>query len=97
MSHDLLLSILKPGDKILWIVGMPGPDTDDMEVLEVEDGKVRIRYKTWGQGPSRETWISPSQIVWMKGTEFSARYHEAVKQASETGRPQQHDAASSQT
>lgn len=78
---NILLSILQPGDKLLWIVGMPGPDTDDMEVLSVEGDRVRIKYQVYGKGPFFEKLISPHSIMWRRDSEFAARLQQATKQS----------------
>ena len=41
----------KVGEKCLWVVGMPGPDVDDCEIIaDIGDGTYRIRYQVYGQG-----------------------------------------------
>lgn len=76
----------EPGDKLQWIVGMPGPDVDDCEILAQEGDKVKIKFQVYGKGPFREDWISASLLRWKRGSEISARYH-AQKLAFEAALP----------
>lgn len=65
---------LLPGEKVLWIVGMPGPDTDDCEVVSQDGDRVTIRFRVYGSGPWHEDTIPVSRITWLRGSETSARY-----------------------
>jgi hypothetical protein len=41
----------KVGEKCLHVVGMPGPDVDDCEIIDdIGDGIYRIRYQVYDQG-----------------------------------------------
>ena len=43
---------MKPGDTVLHIVGMPGPDLDEATIVSANnDGTYIIMYQVWGQGP----------------------------------------------
>lgn len=45
----------EPGALVWWVVGMPGPDTDQALVTEcLGPGRHKIRFKTWGQGQWHE-------------------------------------------
>lgn len=65
-----------PGEKVLWIVGMPGPETDECEIISDDGGeKVRIRFQVWGEGQFHEKDVARGIIVWNKWTETSMRFH----------------------
>lgn len=66
---------LLPGEKVQHVVGMPGPDTDDCEVISQEGDAVKIRFQVWGKGPVLEDTVPLSLIVWRRGSPTSQRYH----------------------
>jgi hypothetical protein len=64
-----------PGEKVMQLVGMPGPDVDDCEVLEDAGGAVvKIRFQVYGVGPTHEEWVPHDRIMWQRGSETSVRY-----------------------
>lgn len=67
-----VLAVIKPGDKLQWLIGFPR-DIDDMEVISVADGKIKIKFQVYGSGPWHEAETIPSHVVWKKGSEFAAR------------------------
>lgn len=73
-----------PGEKVEWIVGMPGPDTDDCVIINDDGGdKVEIRFQVWGKGPFHTKMINRDMIVWRKGSATAQRYHEWKKSNAE--------------
>ncbi|WP_333571291.1 hypothetical protein [Sphingomonas sp.] len=66
-----------PNEHVLHIIGWPGPDTDDCEVLQDDGGdKVLIRYQVYGKGPFHENWVTRDMIMWKRGSETSTRYRQ---------------------
>lgn len=50
----------EPGEKATWIVGLPGPDLDDCEVVCVlPDGTYKVRLQVFGSGPWHEGVATP--------------------------------------
>lgn len=63
-----------PGEKVMWIIGQPGPDTDDCQVISQDGPNVTIEFQVFGQGPLHTKTIDWSQICWMRGSETSKRF-----------------------
>ena len=44
------------GEKCKWVVGWPGPDMDDCEIVSDNgDGTYVVRFQCWGKGPFHES------------------------------------------
>lgn len=67
---------LLPGEKVLQIVGMPGPDTDDCEVISQDGDQVTIRFQVYGRGPWFEETVPLSKLLWLQGSDTSKRYRD---------------------
>lgn len=68
---------LLPGEKVLQIVGMPGPDTDECEVVDDAGGDtVLIRFQVYGRGNVYEERVKRSCLAWLHGSETSRRFNE---------------------
>ena len=44
------------GDFVGWIVGWPGPDIDHALCIGRKEGKAKIRYQVYREGPWHEDW-----------------------------------------
>lgn len=73
MTTTLFFQLL-PGEKVQRIVGMPGPDLDDCEVVSQDGDKVTIRGQVWGRGPVYEDVVNLANIVWKSGSATSDRF-----------------------
>jgi hypothetical protein len=68
---------LLPGEQVLWIVGMPGPDVDKCEVVSQDGDAVTIRFQVWGQGPFHEKVVSLERdITWRKDSDTECRHRQ---------------------
>lgn len=65
-----------PGEKLLWVVGMPGPDYDDCEVVSQNGSEVTINYRVWGGEKIHTKTVHWSELAWKIGSETSNRYNE---------------------
>lgn len=66
-----------PGEKLFWIVGMPGPDTDGCTIIADDGGpEVEIRFQVYGKGRFYQQMVSRDRIMWKRDSETSRRYHE---------------------
>lgn len=53
----------QPGERVLWIVGWPGPDVDEAEIVRKnDDGTYRIRFQVYGQGDWHEDNTRPDDM-----------------------------------
>jgi hypothetical protein len=65
-----------PGERVLQIVGMPGPDTDDCTIIEDNGGeRVLIEFQVYGSGPVHRGSVPRTAIMWNRGSETSKRFH----------------------
>lgn len=67
---------LIPGEKVLLVVGMPGPDVEECEVLEQDGGRVKVRFQVLSRGPFYEEWKPFDQIIWWTHSDAHKRFKE---------------------
>lgn len=74
--HPVVTPVFKllPGEKVLLIVGMPGPDMEPATVVS-DDGKdLVVRYQVYEQGRFYEEVKPRTAVLWRRGSDTAHRY-----------------------
>ena len=64
-----------PGERLLLVVGMPGPDTEPCVVASDKGGK-QVTVRIMAKGKVQETTVPRDRIMWLRGSETSKRFNE---------------------